>query len=227
MSQMPASAPFAATGRDVAVERGRPGRQRRTRDAEEAGSATESRSSTARQGIDSEIASPRSVFRAWVLLLLDERPGHGYDVLIRLKALGVDPSQPGRIYRSLRWLESAGLARPMWETSDFGPARRVYDVTPEGRRAVEVAAHRLRQQAEERADPLGRYMLDRLQCIAEAREAFAFTIKANLVVHALDRASAQRRVEYALAQPHLLGPNTCLGNVSVRPGRARSNERRS
>ena len=39
---------------------------------------------------------------------------------------------PGGLYRTLRAFEREGLVRSWWETSDAGPARRTYLLTPDG-----------------------------------------------------------------------------------------------
>jgi DNA-binding PadR family transcriptional regulator len=39
---------------------------------------------------------------------------------------------PGLLYRTLRQLEKEGLVHSSWNTEGIGPARRLYEVTPEG-----------------------------------------------------------------------------------------------
>jgi len=69
-----------------------------------------------------------------LLLLLHERPdSHGYDLLVELKDFGFDASpDPGVLYRNLRRMEQEGLVASQWETGAGGPARRLYQLTPEG-----------------------------------------------------------------------------------------------
>lgn len=74
----------------------------------------------------------RSLLRPFLLLLVHERPGHGYELIERLGALGVPGVEPGHAYRVLRDLERAGLLRSAWEPSGAGPARRRYELTSEG-----------------------------------------------------------------------------------------------
>ena len=69
--------------------------------------------------------------RACLLLLLKEQPGHGYDLVERLKDFGFD-KDPGGVYRALRALERDGLLHSAWEASPAGPARRGYELTWEG-----------------------------------------------------------------------------------------------
>lgn len=73
-----------------------------------------------------------------VLLLLRERPAHGYDLLERLPELtGEERVDVGNLYRLLRTLEEQGLVRSEWDGSVPGPAKRTYEITGDGRTALE------------------------------------------------------------------------------------------
>ncbi len=82
------------------------------------------------------LSHPKGFLRGCLLLLLKERPGHGYDLFVRLEPFGVVQGDPAFIYREVRWLEGAGLVRQRWEITERGPARRVYRLTSAGERAV-------------------------------------------------------------------------------------------
>jgi PadR family transcriptional regulator, regulatory protein PadR len=72
-----------------------------------------------------------------VLLLLEELPAHGYELLERLPALiGQQPVEMGNLYRLLRALEDEGLVASEWDARAPGPAKRRYELTPEGRRLL-------------------------------------------------------------------------------------------
>lgn len=59
----------------------------------------------------------------------------------RLRGLGFDwDGRPGPTYGDLRKLEGAGLVASTWDLGSRGPARRVYQLTAAGRRALEAAA---------------------------------------------------------------------------------------
>lgn len=75
---------------------------------------------------------PKNFLRPCLLLLLRERPAHGYELLERLRPLGYGREDPGRLYRALRALESDGLVRSDWERSTAGPDRRTYELTRHG-----------------------------------------------------------------------------------------------
>jgi len=58
----------------------------------------------------------------------------------RLKPLGFDWGGPGPIYRELRSLENAGLVASAWSAPRAGPVPRVYELTEEGRKALDRCA---------------------------------------------------------------------------------------
>ena len=75
----------------------------------------------------------RGFIQPWLLLLLLQRPGHGYELMERLIQDEEAPdADPGLLYRTLRQLEEDGLVHSSWDTEGRGPARRRYRVTPEG-----------------------------------------------------------------------------------------------
>ena len=75
---------------------------------------------------------------AALLLLLRERPAHGYDLLERLPSvLGDERIDVGNLYRVLRSLEEQGLVSSEWDESVPGPAKRTYELTAAGREALE------------------------------------------------------------------------------------------
>jgi len=66
-------------------------------------------------------------------LLLLQKPSHGYELMERLSQGEEMPgADPGLLYRTLRQMEDDGLVRSTWDTEGKGPARRQYEVTPEG-----------------------------------------------------------------------------------------------
>jgi DNA-binding PadR family transcriptional regulator len=65
------------------------------------------------------------------LLLVLEQPGYGYDLVARLKPLGIN-DDAASVYRALRVLEHEGAVTSAWRTSETGPARRVYRITEGG-----------------------------------------------------------------------------------------------
>jgi PadR family transcriptional regulator PadR len=92
-----------------------------------------------------------------VLLLLSERPAHGYELLERIAELSGEPIDMGNLYRVLRALEEDGLVRSEWHADAPGPARRSYELTDTGRRLLETWAVSLRETQRRIAAFLERY----------------------------------------------------------------------
>lgn len=69
-----------------------------------------------------------------VLLLLREKPRHGYELLDELAPLLPGEVRPdfGNLYRMLRTLEEDGLVKSEWRRDLPGPARRIYRLTRAG-----------------------------------------------------------------------------------------------
>lgn len=67
----------------------------------------------------------------WLLLLLRDGPGYGYDLRRELHARSLDFDR-AVIYRGLREMERDGLIASHWTSSEAGPRRRVYRLTQGG-----------------------------------------------------------------------------------------------
>lgn len=94
----------------------------------------------AAEHFDGDLGPPRALLAPSILLLLAEAPGHGYELMERLKPLGFDWNGPGPIYRELRALEAANLVTSAWSAPKAGPVPRVYELTDAGRQALERSA---------------------------------------------------------------------------------------
>lgn len=70
-----------------------------------------------------------------ILLLLAERPMHGYELLERVPSLAREERRVdlGNLYRLLRSLEQEGIVDSEWDEALPGPAKRVYRLTDAGR----------------------------------------------------------------------------------------------
>jgi PadR family transcriptional regulator PadR len=75
---------------------------------------------------------PKNFLQPCLLLLLGERTGHGYELATRLEPMNLAQGDTPRVYRALRELEQHKLVRSRWETSNAGPARRIYHITAHG-----------------------------------------------------------------------------------------------
>ena len=81
-----------------------------------------------------------------LLLLLRERPLHGYELIERLPDVaGEGRIDVGNLYRLLRSLEAEGLVSSEWSAELPGPAKRTYELTDEGRLLLDRWAEALRQ----------------------------------------------------------------------------------
>ena len=93
-----------------------------------------------------------------LLLLLRERPAHGYDLLERLPELtGEQRVEMGNLYRLLRALEEEGVVESEWDAESAGPAKRRYALTEHGLRLLEHWAEALRRSQERTQRFLDRY----------------------------------------------------------------------
>jgi PadR family transcriptional regulator len=72
-----------------------------------------------------------------LLACLEAEPRHGYAIMEALRAGsgGQFDLPTGTVYPALRRLEQAGLIRGTW-SEEGGRRRRVYDLTPAGRRML-------------------------------------------------------------------------------------------
>jgi PadR family transcriptional regulator PadR len=93
-----------------------------------------------------------------LLLLLRERPAHGYDLLERLPELtGEARVEMGNLYRLLRGLEEEGLVSSEWDDASPGPAKRRYALTPAGEQLLDHWAEALQRSQERTSRFLERY----------------------------------------------------------------------
>ena len=102
-------------------------------------------------------ALPKNFLRPCLLLLLREEPAHGYDLLERVQSLVFDGSEPGGLYRALRALEKDKLVRSVWEPSENGPDRRIYEITRSGMEELHRNAKAIAAGQESVAGFLSRY----------------------------------------------------------------------
>lgn len=78
-----------------------------------------------------------------IVLALAEGPKHGYAVLLELEQRTAGPRVlPGSLYRALQRMARRGLLAVAVESAE-GERRRVFELTPFGRRVAEAEASRL------------------------------------------------------------------------------------
>jgi PadR family transcriptional regulator PadR len=100
---------------------------------------------------------PKNFARPCLLLLLAEAPAHGYELMERLVPFGLELNDPATIYKTLRGMEQEGLVTSAWELSTRGPARRVYELTDEGRELLAAWVFTLEKNREILDQFLARY----------------------------------------------------------------------
>jgi PadR family transcriptional regulator len=81
-----------------------------------------------------------------LLLLLSERPAHGYELVEpAFELIPCERVDMGNLYRVLRALEDDGLVRSEWDAAEPGPAKRRYELTPQGRELLRAWVKALQQ----------------------------------------------------------------------------------
>ena len=85
-----------------------------------------------------------------ILMGLRRKRSYGYEIIQTIQEFGFleGPAPPGMIYRHLRDLEATGVVISSWRTEGTGPAKRVYELTPEGEEALALWAEYMEQQAQ-------------------------------------------------------------------------------
>jgi len=85
-----------------------------------------------------------------ILMALKLRPSYGYELIKEISRFGFVEGQapPGMIYRHLRDLEENGLVASEWQTEGAGPAKRVYQLTPEGSEVLDFWIAYMKNQVE-------------------------------------------------------------------------------
>jgi PadR family transcriptional regulator PadR len=85
-----------------------------------------------------------------ILLGLLLGASYGYELIQNIQRFGFVEGQapPGMIYRHLRQLEQDGLVFSKWETEGTGPAKRMYNITEEGKQVLAIWIDYMKKQAE-------------------------------------------------------------------------------
>jgi PadR family transcriptional regulator PadR len=73
-----------------------------------------------------------------LLAFLRRWNAYGYQLVQELSRAGLANFDSTTVYRTLRQLERAGLVSSFWDTSESGPARRMYALTKAGEAMLDV-----------------------------------------------------------------------------------------
>ena len=73
-----------------------------------------------------------------ILSLLADGPKYGFQLVYRARQLyeGQIPWSNSKLYPILHKLEHAGMVESYWQTSESGPDRKYYRITPSGKEAL-------------------------------------------------------------------------------------------
>lgn len=82
--------------------------------------------------------TPKNYLMAWLLVTLNERDLHGYEILKELRGRFCVSTDAGTVYRALRGLEREGFISSWWDPQGERAARRVYTLTEEGHAALSL-----------------------------------------------------------------------------------------
>jgi PadR family transcriptional regulator PadR len=80
-----------------------------------------------------------------LLLMLRQWSSYGYELMEKMSTFGLSAMNPGTFYRTLRQMEKDGMVSSRWDTSEGGPARRIYSITDAGEAYLNYWAKSLNQ----------------------------------------------------------------------------------
>ena len=80
-----------------------------------------------------------------ILLMLRGWNSYGYELMEKMSTFGLNVMNPGTFYRMLRQMEKDGIVSSSWDTSEAGPARRVYSITDAGEAYLKLWTESLNQ----------------------------------------------------------------------------------
>jgi poly-beta-hydroxybutyrate-responsive repressor len=84
-----------------------------------------------------------------LLMGLYLKTSYGYELIQEIQRYGFmeEKVPPGMIYRHLRRLEEDGLVSSEWETTGTGPAKRIYQITSDGKEVLRIWVDYMEGQA--------------------------------------------------------------------------------
>ncbi len=138
----------------------------------------------------------RGDIRTSILLLLSERPMHGYEMIQELaeRTGGLWKPSPGSIYPTLQLLVDEGLIAE--KESDGG--RKLFDITDEGREAVTAVATPPWEQISGSVDPNRASLMIAMKQLAGAVKQSAMTATPEQLTRILGVVNEARREVYAI-----------------------------
>ncbi len=96
----------------------------------------------------------------YILLLLLKSPSYGYDLTRAMGDFNVEfvgIGQMGTLYRILRQMEDKGWVASEWSTVGSGAPRRIYKITDDGRKYLDIYVEHLKSMENRIEDFIGAY----------------------------------------------------------------------
>ncbi len=97
---------------------------------------TEENKDEAKESANSPNPSTEAWSKNWMvpvlLLMLRGLNSYGYELMEKMAKYGLSTMNAGTFYRTLRQMEKDGMVSSSWDTSEGGPARRMYSITEAG-----------------------------------------------------------------------------------------------
>jgi len=88
---------------------------------------------------------PKNLMVPVLLLSLRDWSLHGYKLIQELTRFGFTSIDQGNVYRTLRQLEKDNLVKSEWDTTQGGPAKRIYSITEAGEAYLKTCTDALEQ----------------------------------------------------------------------------------
>ena len=94
--------------------------------------------------------STEKMFQPTMLTFICRKPTHGYELIQEISRHGFAEGEiePATVYRHLRRMEESGFVKSRWDTGNSGPARRLYEITPDGIELLRAWGDLLRRRKE-------------------------------------------------------------------------------
>ena len=90
-------------------------------------------------------STPKNLMVPVILLSLRDWSLHGYKIIQELTRFGFTSVDQGNLYRTLRQLEKDNLVKSEWDTTQGGPAKRIYSITDAGETYLQTCTDALEQ----------------------------------------------------------------------------------
>lgn len=103
--------------------------------------------------------STEKMFQPTILIFICQKPTYGYELIQELSEHGFAEGEiePATVYQHLRRMEESGFVRSRWDNGGPGPARRLYEITPDGLEHLRAWGDLLKRRREKLDDFLNHF----------------------------------------------------------------------